>query len=203
MTTHIFGQASHWTSSQEQSLTVPDKWLELPQKYQAFEVAVEAMKQDLFQAPEPYQKEKSVVMLLPMPDGSLEAFAVTQSLTMPAALIQKYPSIRTYQGKGIDRPNLRLRLEFSPKGVHGMIMQGTKTAFIEPHSAQLHMAYWAEDYRSGHQPYFSCEVEGHDHTANSDSELDLSNRQIGGEILVYRAAIAGEALPAKNRISGS
>ena len=161
----------------------------MPDNYLSYSLDIEQIREDLAQSQIPYQGKQTIELWLPTPEGNLQRFAMTQSLTMPEALMRRYPEIRTYQGRGIDHPNQTVRVELTDKGLHAMIMGAGQTAFIEPYGGTLHIAYWEKEYDPYRLGDFICAT---DDWQPNDPQLDLHpQRTIGGDLRLYRAAIAG------------
>jgi hypothetical protein len=78
---------------------------------------------------------RPVVLTLPMPSGELARFRVEESPIMEPALAAQYPEIKTYSGQGIDDPTAMARLDWTPMGLHAIVLAGEGTAFIEPVSS--------------------------------------------------------------------
>ncbi|GAB4427877.1 MAG: zinc-dependent metalloprotease family protein [Bacteroidia bacterium] len=182
-------QAPYWQVRPGLSPTPTARWQVLPDDYRVLTIDTQALALLLARAPGAYSSLPPVEVLLPLPDGTVQRVGIERSLTMPAALGERY-GIRTFQGQGIDDPGLRVRLEQTPEGLHGMIQHAGRLAFIEPHSGAVHLAYWDPAQRDGVMHAFVCETE----------DLPLrwdpahTTRSTGGDILLYRMAIAGDEL---------
>ena len=72
------------------------------------------------------------VVTLPLPDGSYARFAAVESPIMEPALAARYPQIRTYALTGVDRSDLRGRLDTNPRGVHAIVLTAGGPALIDP-----------------------------------------------------------------------
>ncbi|MFD1314557.1 zinc-dependent metalloprotease family protein [Namhaeicola litoreus] len=71
---------------------------------------------------------------LPVSEGEYEVFELTDSEVIHPDLQKKYPEIRSYQGKSKDSSK-RVRLSFTPEGLHAMVMDSKRSIqFIEPSS---------------------------------------------------------------------
>ena len=77
------------------------------------------------------QSEKEIAV--PAPDGSLQRFRIVQTTVMAPALAARYPSIKTYIGRGIDNPAAVLRFDYNARTFHGMVSApGQPTYYINP-----------------------------------------------------------------------
>ncbi len=74
----------------------------------------------------------SPVITLPMPDGSMLSFKITESHILPTDLAGKYPELKTYNGVAIDQPSITAKIDIGPSGFHAMIYNGPNTCFIDP-----------------------------------------------------------------------
>lgn len=102
----------------------------------------------------------------PMPDGSVQKFAMQNSPIMEPGLAAKYSEIQTYAGWGIDDENAYLRVVTSPVGgFHALMISNSGAIRLSPAEGQLEVY---RSYRMAHvhhdpnAPAFECGV-GHDH----------------------------------------
>ncbi|MGZ5508831.1 MAG: reprolysin-like metallopeptidase, partial [Limisphaerales bacterium] len=109
-----------------------------PQSYETAQLNQDALIALLSQAPLEFTDEaasKQVVLTLPMPSGALTRFRVEESPIMEPALAAQHPEIKTYSGQGIDDPTATTRLDWTPLGLHAIVLSADGTAFIEPVSS--------------------------------------------------------------------
>ncbi|HKY05116.1 MAG TPA: M12 family metallo-peptidase, partial [Blastocatellia bacterium] len=144
---------------------------------------------------------KLVIITLPMPNGELARFKIEESPVMDPALAAQYPEIKTYSGQGIDEPSATTRFDWSPRGLHAIILSDEGTSFIEPVSSfdtASYISYFNHDM-SADDLSLSCLL--------SDEELaDAERRGIalnqgdfdaalvtGTTLRTYRLAVAATA----------
>jgi hypothetical protein len=96
-------------------------------------------------------RQTPLVLTLPLPDGTLARFKVVESAVASPALAAWLPQIKTYQGQGVDDPAMTTRFDWCPQGLHGIILSGSESFFIEPQTAGDTSHYLAYDARSVEQ----------------------------------------------------
>jgi len=73
----------------------------------------------------------SVIIYLPVADGSFEKFSVKQSSVMEPELQARYEDINTFEGHDLDDPLKSVVISYSKLGLHASIMvSGNKTNYI-------------------------------------------------------------------------
>ena len=76
--------------------------------------------------------DQSVVISLPLPNGSYADFRLVPSSIMADELAQRYPMIKTFTGYQIDKVSNRGRFDITPQGFHGVFNLAEDTVFIDP-----------------------------------------------------------------------
>jgi hypothetical protein len=98
--------------------------------------------------------EVSVVLPLPLPDGTFARFEVVESPILAPALAERFPSIRTYSGRGIDETGMTMRLAWTPDGLYALV-RGERGSVIVARSGSadpmLYESFFV-DASSGHSP---------------------------------------------------
>jgi hypothetical protein len=173
----------------------------LAQSYAAKTLNRGALTALLNQAPLEFTDEagsKNVILTLPMPNGDLARFRIEESPIMAPSLGAQYPEIKTYSGQGVDDPTATTRLDWTPLGLHAIVLSVAGTSFIEPVSrfdTTTYISYFSHDM-STDKLSLSCLL--------SDSEIaDAEQRGIhlnqgpaapafvtGSTLLTYRLAVA-------------
>ncbi len=145
----------------------------------------------LGQAPDEILADRSYLIELPMPDGSLESFAIVESPIMHADLAQRYPEIKTYRLYGIDGSIASGRADMTQKGFHAMLQSSHGLVFIDPDETSNTNRYRSR--RRNDQPAqgFSCGV----HRIGSNlfdqpETLARPRNRLVGSFLTYRLAVA-------------
>jgi hypothetical protein len=151
---------------------------------QYFDADEQGLRDFLALVPHELSGDDSYTILLPMPDGSQTRYSIVESPIMEAALVEKYPEIKSYLVNGIDDPGAFGRIDMSPKGFRGMIYTSLGRIFIDP------------DWQSPTiQRYLS-----HKSSGDADSSgFQCSANQLGSN----RAYTPVHSMGAQNRIAGS
>src|SRR5262245_46492411 len=62
------------------------------------------------------------ILSLPMPDGSLARFHIEESPVFEPELAALHPEIRSFRGQGMDLAGATVRLDWTPGGLHALIL---------------------------------------------------------------------------------
>ncbi len=97
---------------------------------------------------------------LPMPDGKLERFAISEVTIMEPGLAAKIPTYKTFAGRGVDDSAKSIRCEMTDLGFTAQILTPEGVFFIEPYN-QFDQQFYAS-YRKSvlEAPDFRCGVDG-------------------------------------------
>jgi len=126
---------------------------------------------------------------LPMPDGSLQRFAIVESPIMEPALAAQYPEVKSFKLYGIDDPTASGRADISPRGFHAMLRTSGGRLFVDPHHAA---GLYQSQFRSAQPgPMASCGVHRMESELVDEPEfLQKSANRMEGNLLTYRLAVA-------------
>src|SRR5574338_449187 len=181
---------------QSQIVPVGQRYI-IPQSYRTVTLDVEGMRNFLTDAPLEFSNEsksKSLVLSLPMPDGTMQKFSILESPVMASELAAKYPNIKTYTGKGIDDSYASVKLDWTMHGFHAMILTAEGNIFIDPYSlGDIHnyISYYTKDFnKSG--AAFECEVISDESRINELNYLKelMILTPTGPQLRTYRLAVA-------------
>ncbi len=125
-----------------------------PTHQRLLELNQEALQRLLANAPPEFSeraRQSPLVLTLPLPNGTLARFKVVESTIVTPDLAARLPQIKTYQGQGLDDPAMTARFDWSPQGLHGIILSGSEAFFIEPQTAGDTSRYLTYDASSVEQ----------------------------------------------------
>jgi hypothetical protein len=194
MSSNLIGQTTNfWSAVPEANFTKNGIRQIKPLHFQTFQLNVEGMKQYLATAPkENNDKAANLIFTLPMPDGTTQRFAITESPMMEAGLAAQFPEIKTYIGQGIDDVSATVRFDFTYKGFHAMIIANGNTTFIDPYDTQTqseYISYYKKDFVSSKA--FHCDFDEEIHGVRYEQNPILSTpEQVGEQLRTYRLALA-------------
>ncbi len=140
-------------------------------------------------------KNSPVIFAMPMPDGSTLHFRIWETFVMHPELAAQYPSIKTYAGQGIEKPNASVRLDMTPLGFHAMVLSPEGSAWIDPYCAnntEDYICYYKSDLQQVNS--FVCETAGRGTTTDEYRDIipdELYAQKVAGaQLRTYRLALA-------------
>ncbi len=194
-----------WERVEENQLRArQDQGRNLPERFAAFQLNKDLLKQRLSAAPMEFTaaaKESALEITFPMPDGTFQRFRMVESPIMAPELAKQFPETRTYSGQGIDELTARVRLDITSEGVHAQILTEHGAIIIDPapsgsakSDAINYISYHKRDYR-GEKKQFECFVKDDGGQGAGASQAGLSADKIatvitGGVLHTYRLALA-------------
>ncbi len=143
-----------WSDIAEQQIVLP-KYAErtvIPQEYRTLSLQLEELKTVLQKAPLEFThkaKKSPLEITMPLPDGSTAVIEVVESPNMHPKLRKKYPMIRSFEGKGKYRTDIRMRFDVSLEGFHAIMNTAEGEIFIDPFAKGYHdyyICYYTKDY---------------------------------------------------------
>jgi Metallo-peptidase family M12B Reprolysin-like len=143
-----------------------------------------------------------LIITLPLPDGTFMRFGVAESPIMESALAARFPNIKTYRGKGLDDQTALARFDWTPTGLHAILLSQRGTAFIEPEAAgdtSTYISYYERNLPEGADSFECSTIESVEPSALSKARsahgLRASGPLVasGGTLRTYRLALAATA----------
>jgi hypothetical protein len=152
----------------------------------------------------------TVVISIPLPDGSFQRFRIEESPVIKKALESAGSETHTYKGIGLDDPTATIRFETAFDGFHAMVRSAAGVFYIDPTSRHA-----SPDGQRAYRSYFSgarrspprrlhCEVSGEradqDRLRNSAKPrpaphhtLPRATENVSSTLRVYRLALAANS----------
>lgn len=138
-------------------------------------------------------EHSGTVLELPMPDGSMQRFAIVESPVKAPRLAAKYPESRTYLGKSVDEPAVTTRFGLNALGFHAIILAPGSTIFISAYAAEVTDHYIVYHLRDMPVPpdFIGCFNTDDAGVPAIFKDLDFpAMRMTGDELRTYRLAVA-------------
>lgn len=145
-------------------------------------------------------RQAPLVLTLPLPNGTLARFKVVESAVASPELAAWLPDIKTYAGQGLDDPTLTARFDWCPSGLHGIVLSGNESFFIEPQSAGDTSRYVTYDAHATEQGTgrAACVVSAAETALSQQtrrSSVEFAGRAVpevttGTQLRTYRLAVA-------------
>ncbi len=106
-----------------------------------------ALRFKLAAAPSQSAAVSTATLDLPLPNGGVATFAITNAPILAPSLARKNPNIQTFRAVDIANPSNTGRLDMTPAGFHAVFDHGGKTVFIDPiGQTGRYQSYYKKDY---------------------------------------------------------
>jgi subtilisin-like proprotein convertase family protein len=183
-----------WSLAPEDSLeylSIPDQegrlYLDLDEE--AFQDAFSSAK-----GAESFVLEQGIEMILPNEKGEQETFELQKTAVLSPKLQAQYPQIRTYVGRSKKRPDIKVRLSYTPTGINAwMRFPNGENHFLQPlRSHQNRYVSYSRSKVDGPID-FNCStpLEGHwKGEALSNTVLKTARNANTGDVKTFRLAIS-------------
>ncbi|MBP7822006.1 MAG: hypothetical protein KA010_03725, partial [Saprospiraceae bacterium] len=174
-TNFLLAQNNVWKELSQNELSADPQSIQrnyLPEKYKLFQTDHAALRQALQNA-----ASTGVPIALPLPDGGMADFKVSNYSVMSPALASKFPDFNTYTIESIDATNpLNGRVGITPEGFHAVYLTDHGLAFVLPFAKRqlkFYMSYYDTDCKdfNGNTLQFTC--------GNTDNEDIHTPHNIG------------------------
>jgi hypothetical protein len=126
-----------WSPVDENKIMRTGERVTIPKKYKTFELFGDNLKTSLWSAPDEKEvqlSESPVIIVLPMPDGTLQEFRVVNSPVMAPELAAQFPDMKTFNIMSLDAERASGKLDWTEMGFHAMIRKVSGDIYIDPYS---------------------------------------------------------------------
>lgn len=142
----------------------------------------------------------STTLNLPLPNGELESFRVSEAVCMSPALSKKFPGIRCFSGVSTANPRHQARIDYGTMGFHAVIYTSEGTVYIDPYfkNPDAHyISYFVRDHKVDTGQFDSgCGVEAYEEAIQDEDRMRTypgkTNKSSGAEEQIkrkYRLAV--------------
>lgn len=149
-----------------------ERWV-VPHIFRLVALDLAALESHMQRAPLERSGASPVRLALPLPDAGFAEFDLVESPVLDAGLAAKFPSIRTYAGRGVQDPSATLRIDVTPLGFHAQILSPDGDFYIDPYQKQdttHYVSYFRRDY--GGETSFRCDTHDADIAIHLESRSD-------------------------------
>ncbi|MBX3390633.1 MAG: hypothetical protein KF691_14395 [Phycisphaeraceae bacterium] len=126
------------------------------------------------------------IVMLPRPDGLIEAFEVVESPIMEPPLAAKYPQIRTYSAQGIDDPAATARLCLNELGFFATVLSPDGDYSVAPSDLGADAVYSSAFTKNQVPPSWECGTTGEP----VETPLNAVAAVTGDKLRTYRVAVS-------------
>lgn len=194
----VSAQHSFFSSAKEADIPAARGLREIiPNAYKTASLDITGMKNFLWSLPAEQKINNHTsnpeIITLPMPDGKTARFRIWESSIMAPELAAKFPGIKTFAGQGIDDPTATIRLDWTVRGFHAMILSDiTGSIFIDPYrqaDLENYTVYYKKDlsYNKNFFEHFIPEAEP---SAGNTQAREMAGPCVGTALRTYRLALA-------------
>ena len=163
----------------------------MPDQFDLFTLDISAFKTLLKDAPSRgVQKSNGQFIELPMKNGILQKFSLSEASVLSKELSEKYPDIKSYVAYGLDDPTAIARISVSKAGVNAMITSGnSETLYIDPYTKdKKNYIHYAKSSVPADVENFSCQIK--ETTDLTDKSPNLINKNANdGTLRTFRLAV--------------
>ncbi len=129
------------------------------QKFLTYRLRDAEMRSYLAKAPLEFTPNSKALRLeIPLPNGTVEPFAMLESPILAPAIAAQHPDIKTYTGRGLTHPAYTIRLSFTGSGfdaiilgVEGDAVYYTKAVANDP-ADRTYLTYFARNVKKNDEP---------------------------------------------------
>ncbi|TAG78385.1 MAG: hypothetical protein EAZ24_06750, partial [Burkholderiales bacterium] len=138
--------------------------------------------------------ESSLVLELPMPDGSFDSFRIVETAVMAPELAARFPQIKTYLAQSISDPGVTARLDTTTLGFRAQFLSSKGTIYIEPLARGDLSRYIAFNKKddTAERPPMRCNVTGEVFKSTPEGlrKNAIEPLATGANLRTYRLAVA-------------
>ncbi|MFN0081515.1 MAG: reprolysin-like metallopeptidase [Ferruginibacter sp.] len=192
----LSAQNTFWFLTPEASIATARERVIVPDTFTTYRLALQQYRDHFAGAPMEFfaaAATSPLLIELPMPNKGMAKFKVWETPMMAPALAAQLPEIKTYTGQGLDDPTATVKIDFTYRGFHAMILSANGAVFIDPYfknSFDYYLSYYKKDYNPLNKPRNICEGLKNPHALTSPNAVLAGN---GTQLRTYRLAVAATA----------
>jgi hypothetical protein len=168
----------------------------IPKKFEVFHLNLNLLKKKLknIAAKNVNIEKPGIVLSFPNAHGTLERYTIFEASVMEESLQKKYPTIRSYLGKGIDNPKKTIRFSVTPLGLHAMAfnnLKGSEYIDVYTENKESYIVYAKKNLPNLNDP-FECKFDEINKVAKVSAPIESAKTQNANDGLLrtFRLAVA-------------
>lgn len=162
-----------------------------PTKAFTFASSFDDVKHILLSAPDEGAVQ-GLVVSIPTPDGAPVSFEIWKYDMAEDALLEAFPGIGTYFGRGVDNKAMLVRLDHTYHGWHAQVLGPGGTWHIDPlynGDVSHYQSYYKNDLQNPHASDWECNAVTEFSVPNEEPHV-LTLTPNGSQLKTYRLALA-------------
>jgi len=193
--TNIWSEKSK--SAKNTSLKIARK--SIPKQYKVYDLDLESLKNKLKKAPKRKDglNNSSVILNFPNNNGELEKFQIFETPILEENLQKKYPNIKSYIGKSINKSGSTIRFSVTSAGLNAMTLKNAQeSTFIDPYTKnkKSYLVYKKSDSPLPEED-FVCKFDDYNTTNKTTKKTSINTSAKAenandGKLRTYRLAVA-------------
>lgn len=170
-------EAQRWSAKDPLQIPVQAKRDIVPDRYIAYEVEPEILKQILSTAPDELThsfQQSNTLLTVGLADGTTDVFRMVSYSMMENELSTEFPEMKTYRGISTTNPYRTIRADWTLNGFRAVIRDLSGKTYIDPfqrNDLNHCIAYFKKDYSSSYE--WSCGV------VSESSGVNSPNQRVG------------------------
>ncbi len=187
-------QNNYWSPVNENSIKNNNQERVIkPNVCVTFHLKINEYKSFFATAPKEFTKEAQNTPLqisVPLPNHTMATFQIWESQIMETGLANQFPFIKTYTGQGVDDPGATIKIDFTSRGFHAMILSDKGNVFIDPYfknSFDYYLSYYQKDYNPIDKAMSICKGVKKENSGTVQQRTTAGN---GTQLKTYRLAVA-------------
>ncbi|SFQ46347.1 reprolysin-like metallopeptidase [Flavobacterium akiainvivens] len=162
-----------------------------PQAFTAFSLDLEALKQQIANAPlRSAHTVSTVTASFPDANGNLQNYRIYYAPVMQPGLAALHPGIRSYSGVNVNNPAETIRFSITQYGLHNMTFAPGQASYTDPYTTdyKYYIVYKKQDVTTART--FHCDTQENAHNNHKSAAKTLDIQSTDGTMRVYRLAMA-------------
>jgi hypothetical protein len=178
-----------------------------PSDFRLFQLEAVALKADLGNVPSEKgvsAERSSFILSIPDPDGNILDYKVVEAPVMDPVLAAKYPGIRSFAGKAVNKINGSIRFDLTPLGFHAVVnIPDRPTFYIDPVDLANNTYIVVSRTAIGPLPKFDCFTEDENGNISYRGNGIAAKNADDATLRIYRLAMTSSGEYSQRWLDGT